>query len=175
MHRLGHLKYTTLDTHFSFPVFIIYKTHTKREKKECTVVDIRKLNNLVFPDAYPFPLQFGIIIIIQECTNLAILDATLFFYQWLLHPNYWYMFIVVTYCKQKIFQILIMGYINLIAHVQRKINNILWEIEEWACAYVDNIVCKKKSLADFFTKLCVLFDIFLYYNILIEPTKSYLN
>lgn len=32
-----------------------------------------------------------------------------------------------------------------------------------------------RSLADLLTKLRILFDIFLYYNILIQPIKSYLN
>lgn len=45
----------------------------------------------------------------------------------------------------------------------------------WACAYVNNIVCRGKSLADLFTKLRVFFDIFLRYNISIQPTKFYLN
>lgn len=39
-----------------------------------------------------------------------------------------------------------MGYINLVAYVQRKINNIFWELQEWAYAYINNIVCRRKSL-----------------------------
>ena len=68
-----------------------------------------------------------------------------------------------------------MGYINSVAYVQREINNILREVREWACVYVDNIVCGGKSLLDLLIKLRVLFNIFLRYNISIQPTKSYLN
>lgn len=65
-----------------------------------------------------------------------------------------------------------MGYINLIGYVQCEIENILQVVEEWAQAYIDNIVHGGKSLTDLFVKLCILFDIFLHYNISIQRTKS---
>lgn len=103
MQRLGRLKYTTSHTLFRFPVFVVYKTNVKRERKVYAVVNIRKLNDLVIPDVYFFLLQSNIIVSIQGCTNLALLDATSFFYHWLLHPNHQYMFTVVTHRRQKIF------------------------------------------------------------------------
>ncbi len=175
MQRLGRLKYTTSHTPFSFPVFMVYKTNAKGERKGRAVVDIRKLNDLVVSDAYPLPLQSNIIASIQGCTNLAVLDAASFFYQWLLHPDHRYMFTVVTHRGQETFQVPIMGYINLVAYVQREIDNILRDVREWACAYVNDIVCGGKSLPDLLTKLRMLFDIFIRYNISIQPTKSYLN
>lgn len=71
------------------------------------------------------PLQSNIIASVQECTHLAVLDAASFIYQWLLHSDHRYMFIVVTHQGQETFQVPIMGYINLVAYVQRKIDNIL--------------------------------------------------
>ncbi len=85
------------------------------------------------------------------------------------------MFTIITHQGQETFQVLIMGYINSVAYVQCEIDNILREVREWTCAYVDNIVCGGKSLPDLLTKLRMLFDIFLHYNISIQPTKSYLN
>lgn len=41
---------------------------------------------------------------------------------------------------QKIFQVLIIVYINSVAYVQREINNILGDVWEWAQAYVNNII-----------------------------------
>lgn len=114
MQRLGYLKYTTSHTLFSFLVFVIYKTKSKSKKKRHAVVDICQLNALVILDAYSLLLQSDIIASIQECTNLAVLDAALFFYQWLLHPNHWYMFTIVTHQEQKTFQVPIMRYINLV-------------------------------------------------------------
>ncbi len=67
------------------------------------MVDIRKLNDLVIPDAYSLPLQSDIIASVQGCTNLAVLDAASFFYQWLLYLDYQYMFTIVTYQGQETF------------------------------------------------------------------------
>lgn len=80
MHRLSRLKYITLHTPFSFPVFVVYKMNAKEERNGRAVVNICKLNNLVISDAYFFHLQSDIIANVQGCTNLAVLDATLFFY-----------------------------------------------------------------------------------------------
>lgn len=55
------------------------------------------------------------------------------------------MFTVVTYCGQETFQVSIIGYINSVAYVQKEINNILRKVRDWACAYVDNIICSAKS------------------------------
>lgn len=68
-----------------------------------------------------------------------------------------------------------MGYINLGAYVQFKIDNIFWDVQKCACAYANNIVRGGRSLADLLTKLRVFFMIFPRYNIWIQPTKSSFN
>lgn len=128
MQCLDRLKYIISYTPFSFPVFVIYKTNAKRGKKRRAVVNISKLNDIVISDAYSLALQSDIVTSIQQCINLAVLNTALFFYKWLLHLNHPYMFIVITYQGQKIFQGLIMEDINLVAYVQRKIENIFWNV-----------------------------------------------
>lgn len=113
-------------------MFVIYKTDFHGKRKGRAVVDIRKLNNLVLPDSYPLPLQSKIIANVQGYTNLAVLDAASFFYQWLLHPDHRFMFTVITHRGQETFQVPIMGYINLVAYVQREIDNIFRAVRTWA-------------------------------------------
>ena len=175
LQRLGRLKYTTSHTSFSFPVFVIWKTAANGEKKGQAVVDIRKLNDLVIPDAYLLPFQSEIIANVQGYTNLAVLNAALFFYQWLLHPDHRYMFTIVTHRGQETFQVPIIDYINSVAYVQREIDNILRDVRDWARAYINDIICGGSSLDDLLHQLRILFEIFLHYNISIKPTKSYLN
>lgn len=175
LQRQGCLVYTQTHTPFSFPVFVIWKPGPDGSKKGCAVVDIRKLNDLVVPDLYPLPLQSEIIANVQGCTHLAILDAASFFYQWLLHPDHRFMFTVVTHWGQETFQVPIMGYINSVAYVQREIDNILRDVRDWARAYVNDIICEAKSLDNLLVKLRTLFEIFVAYNISIQPTKSFLN
>ena len=117
LQRLGRLKYTTSPTSFSFLVFVIWKTAANGEKKGQAVMNIRKLDNLVISDAYPLPLQLEIIVNVQGYTNLAVLDAASFFYQWFLHHDHCYMFTVVTNRGQDTFQVPIMGYINSVAYI----------------------------------------------------------
>ena len=130
---------------------------------------------MVLPDSYLLPLQSQIIANVQGCTNLAVLDATSFFYQWLLHPYHRFMFTVVTHHGQETFQVPIMGYINSVAYVQRENDNILRDVRACAQVYVDDIICGTRSLPNLLDKLQILFDIFLHYNISIKPAKSYLN
>ena len=83
---------------------------------------------MVLPDSYPLLLQSEIITNVQGCSNLAVLDAASFFYQWLLHPDHRFMFTVVTHRGQETFQVPIMGYINSVAYVQHEIDNILQDV-----------------------------------------------
>ena len=93
-------------------------------------MDIRKLNDLVIPNVYPLPLQSEIIANVQGYINLAVLDVVSFFYQWLLHPNYRYIFTVITHRGQETFQVPIIDYINSVAYVQREIDNILYDVRD---------------------------------------------
>lgn len=68
-----------------------------------------------------------------------------------------------------------MGYINSVIYIQWEIDNIFWDVQAWVQTYIDNIICSARSLPDLLQKLRILFEIFLEYNILIQPTKSYLN
>lgn len=124
LQRQSRLVYTQTHTPFSFPVFMVWKPGPDSSRKRRAVVNIQKLNNFVVPDPYFLPLQSEIIVNIQGCTHLAVLDAASFFYQWLLHLKHRYMFTVVTHQGQKTFQVLIIGYINLVAYVQREIDKI---------------------------------------------------
>lgn len=103
MHKQSCLQYTTDPTPFSFPIFVIDKTDQHGRRKCCTVIDIWKVNKLVLADSYLLPLQSEIIAHVQECTNLAVLDAALFFYQWRLQPNHCFMFTVIIHRGQETF------------------------------------------------------------------------
>ena len=175
LQQQGRLLYTQGHTPFSFPVFVVWKPEPNGTKKRRAVVDIRRLNKLVVPDAYPVPLQSDIIASVRGRTHLAILDAASFFYQWHLHPDFCYMFTIITHRGQESFQVPIMGYINSMAYVQREINNILRGVRDWARAYVDDIICGAKSLDNLLFNLRILFKIFVAYKILIKSTKSFLN
>lgn len=103
MHCQGQVKFITNHTMFNFLVFVIQKMDIKGKKKSSIVVDIWKLNKIVFSNSYLLSLQSEIITKIQKFTNLAFFNTVFFFYQWLLYPNHYFIFTVMIFCRQKTF------------------------------------------------------------------------
>ena len=175
LHDQGRLEYTKQPTPFSYPVFVVWKTLPNGDRKGRAVVDIRGLNNLIVPDVYPVPLQSDIIAKLLGCTHLAVLDAVSFFYQWLVHPDSRHMLTVVTHRGQETFNVPIMGCMNSIAYVQRRIDHILRALKDFAQAYIDDIVVGSGSFEEHIYHLKRLFQLLVENNISIAPEKTFLG
>lgn len=175
IHYLGHFKFTFEYTLFNFSIFDVQKLNSEDKKKCRAVVNIQKLNQMVFSNSYLLFFQSEIITNVQRCTNLAMLDAAFFFYQQLFYLKHRFMSIFITDHDQEIFWVLIMGYINLVVYFQQEIDKILQGLFIWAQAYIDNIICKARSFSDLLKKLRIQINIFFKYNISIKSTKSFLN
>ena len=74
------------------------------------VVDIRGLNQLIIPDVYPMPLQAEILASICGCHYISMIDATLYFHQWQVHPESCHCLMVVSHLGQHTFNFAIMGF-----------------------------------------------------------------
>ena len=175
MHTLGRLEWTKGPTPFSFPVFVVWKTNNEGIKKGRPVVDIRGLNDLLIPDAYPLPGQSEVIAILQGCTHIAVLDAASFFYQWRVHPLYRHMLTMVTHRGQETFNVPVMGCMNSIAYVQRQIDTILRSLRAHTRTYIDDIVSGARSMTEHITRLRAIFELLSTYNISINPGKTFLG
>ena len=174
MHRQGRLDWTKGETPFSYPVFVVWKTLPDGTRKGRAVVDIRGLNSLIVPDAYPVPLQSEIIGSLVGCSHISVLDASSFFYQWRVHPKDRHMLTIVTHRGQETFNVPVMGCMNSIAYVQRQIDKILRPVKH-ARAYIDDVVTGATSFQQHLKDLRELFQLFVDYNISISPTKTYLG
>lgn len=130
---------------------------------------------MMLPNFYFLLLYSEIITNVWGYTNLVVWDAISFCFQWLFHPNHFFMFIIVTYRDQKIFEVPIMSYINFVTYVQYKIDNHPWGVHAWAHIYVNDIICRAKSLSNLLKKLRILFNIFFKYNIFIKLSKSFFH
>lgn len=153
----------------------MWKNLPNGERKGRAVVDIRGLNDLIIPDVYPIPLQTNIIANLLEYTHISVLDAVSFFYQWLIDPKYRRMLTVVSHRGQETFNVPIMGYMNSITYIQRRIDIILRAIKDFAQAYIDNIVVRSDSFQKHLYHLRKLFQILVKYNISISPSKTFLG
>lgn len=145
LHSLGRISWTKTSTPFSYPCFVVWKTLPSGERKGRVVVDIRGLNNLTIPDAYPLPLQSDIIFAVRDCSFITIIDCVSFYYQWRVHPNDRHKLTVVSHRGQECFNVAVMGK-NSPSYVQRQIDRILRPYCHCARAYVDDIVIFSRTL-----------------------------
>lgn len=130
---------------------------------------------MILSNSYFLLMQSKIIANIQKYINLIILDVISFSDKQLLHLDYCFIFIVIIYHSQEIFQASIIRYINFAIYIQYKIDNNFQDVRSWACLYIGNIICRAKFWPNILKKLRIFFDTFLKYNISIKSTKSFLN
>lgn len=175
LHSLGRMSWTKTSTPFSYPCFVVWKTLPSGERKGRVVVDIRGLNNLTIPDAYPLPLQSDIIFAVRDCSFITVIDCVSFYYQWRVHPNDRHKLTVVSHRGQECFNVAVMGYKNSPSYVQRQIDRILRPYRHCARAYVDDIVIFSRTLEDHVRQLRQIFGVLRSNNISIKPTKAFIG
>ena len=174
MHRQGRLKWTNSPTPFSYPVFVVWKSLPDGTRKGRTIVDIRVLNDLMVPNAYPVPLQSDIIADLRGCSHISVFDANSFFYQWRVHPDDTFKLTTVNFRGQETFLVPVMGCRNSIAYVQRQMDRILRGYA-FARAYIDDVVIASHSMKEHLHHLRSIFQFFTKLGIAIKPTKAFLG
>lgn len=141
------------------------------------VVDIRALNQITMPDAYPVPSQADILAAVQGTTYISTVDCASFFYQWRVKLQDRHKLTVSSHRGQETFQVAVMGYRNLPAYVQRMIDRILCPHRDFSKAYVDDIVIytKSKRLSNHIAHLDSVFKSLMEKRISLAPRKSFLG
>lgn len=174
LHRQGKLEWTDKSTPFSFPCFVVYRGPPDKRKGR-VVIDIRALNEVTLPDAYPIPLQADIIQAVHGAAFLSVIDCASFFYQWRVHLRHRHRLTVVTHRGQESFNVAVMGYKNSPAYVQRQIDRILRLYRAFARAYVDDIIVFSKTAEEHAEHLRKIFDVLSANNISINPKKAFIG
>ena len=174
LHRTGKLSWTNESTPFSYPVFCVWKT-VEGERKGRVVVDIRGLNAITQPDAYPLPLQADILTLVRDCKYISVIDCSAFFYQWRVHPADRHKLTVVSHRGQESFNVAVMGYKNSPAYVQRQIDRLLRTLRGFARAYVDDIVIFSHTRKEHESHLRRVFTVLAENNISIKAAKAFLG
>ncbi len=170
----NRLKFTIVATSFAYSIFVVWTVKNEMRKKRA-IMNIRELNSLLVSDAYSVSFQSEIIDDLLECKYLSILDANVFFYQWRMHSNDVYKQTMMTHREQKLFLILIMRNRNFVTYVQRQINILLNDLRKFVKIYIDDIICRSKTLQEHLNHLRILFRIFLRKEIIINSFKTFLE
>ena len=124
------------------------------------MVDIRGLNKIAEDDCYPMPLQIDITSAVAGARFITTVDATSFFYQFLVSEQDRNKFTVVSHQGQEYFKVAVMGFKNSPAYVQRRIDIILCPFQEFARAYIDDIVIFSTSFEEHVAHLHCVFSFF---------------
>ena len=175
LHRQDRMEWTTTATPFSFPCFVVWKDTPNSGPKGRVVVDIRALNKITMPDAYPVPSQAEILAEVRNSKFISTVDAASFFYQWWVKPTHRHRLTVSSHRGQESFKVPVMGYRNSPAYVQRMIDRILRPFRQFCRAYVDDIVIYSSTLDEHIQHLQQVFGVLAKLNIHLSPKKSFLG
>jgi len=175
LQKQDRIAWTARETPFSYPVFVVWKTLENGTRKGRVVVDIRGLNAVTIPDAYPLPLQADITAAVKDASFISVVDCASFFYQWRVHPDDRHKLTVVSHRGQESFNVAVMGFKNSPAYVQRQIDRLLRPFRTFARAYVDDIVIYSKTLKEHLRHLSAIFSLFVKRGISIKPSKAFLG
>jgi hypothetical protein len=109
LHTAGRMEWVNEPSPFAHPVFAVWRTVHGIEKGR-EVIDLRQLNKYGVPDAYPLPLQQEIIQELRGKRCVSVIDATSFFYQLAVHPDYRDRFTLISPRGIERFNVAPMGY-----------------------------------------------------------------
>jgi len=173
LHAQNRLRWTSSAGPFSFPCFVVWK-RTDAGLKGRVVIDIRALNKIAVPDAYPLPTQAEILSQLSGCDYISTVDCASFFYQWKVAPQHQHYLTVSSHRGQETFNCVIMGYRNSVQYVQRNIDTILREHRSYARAYIDDIVIFSRTFEEHIQHLKRVFAALQKHRIHLSAKKSFL-
>ncbi|TAQ84474.1 hypothetical protein B7494_g7190 [Chlorociboria aeruginascens] len=174
LHEQGRMVYTTDNSPFSFPIFVVHKALASGTDVGRAVADIRDLNLAAIPDTYPLPLQSEIIAMCRGCPFISAIDATSFFFQWRVHPESRKYLTVVSHRGQETFNVAIMGFRNSPAYCQRKMDSFFRGLT-FAKAYIDDIIVASRTFEAHLEHLRTIFGILLHRHITVKAKKLFLG
>jgi len=174
LHEQGRMEWVDGPTPFALPVFVAYR-NLNNERKGRAVVDLRAVNRASVPDSYPLPLQHEIIESIRGKKFLTVIDASKFFLQFLVHPDYRDRFTIISHRGLERAKVALLGYRNSPAYVQRFMDRLLKPHRHFCRAFIDDVVIFSDSFEDHMKHLEAIFRLFIKKNIGLSAEKSFVG
>lgn len=159
---------------FALPVFVVWRT-VHGEEKGRVVSDLRPLNKWAVPDNYPLPLQKDVVESIRGKKYLTVIDATSFFYQFLVHPDYRDRFTIISHRGLEQSTVALMGFRNSPAHVQRFMDQLLRKHCRYCRAFIDDIIIYSDTFEEHLHHLRTILRLFQRRGISLSPKKSFIG
>ena len=154
-----------------WPVFVV-----KKGAKWRPVVDLRGLNRLIAPDAYPPPRQDDIVAALRGKYWLSVFDIRSAYYQRRVHPDDWWKLAVATHRGLEAWTVTPMGLCISVAHQQRYMDKLLrhfrWRV---ACCFIDDIIVFSDTFEDHLRDLDDILGILENVGLTVQPYKCFVG
>lgn len=139
LHAEGKMDWMDQPTPIACPVFVVWKT-TDNVKKGRVVVDLRPLNKIAVPDAYPLPDQEDIKSSLRGKKYFTMFDASAFFFQLPVYGPHRDRMVIVSPRGLEVSNVVLMGFKNSPSFAQRYMDRLFFKHRHFVRAYIDDIV-----------------------------------
>ncbi|RWA03570.1 hypothetical protein EKO27_g11536 [Xylaria grammica] len=174
LHNKDRMEWVSEPTPFAHPLFVVWRTVHGVEKGR-VVNDLRNLNRIAVPDNYPLPLQANVINALKGKKFITIVDATGFFHQFSVHPDYRDRFTIISPRGLERSKVALMGFRNTPAYAQRFMDKLLRDYDHYCKAFIDDICIFSNTAEEHAEHLTKMFALFKSKNIAINPKKSFIG
>lgn len=159
---------------FGWPVFVVYRGSGPNRKGR-VVVDIRGLNAISEPDAYPLPLREEQLAAVEGCQFLSTMDMSSSFYQFRAFPKDTAKLAVISHRGKEKLLTAVMGYVNSVAHVQKFAEREFRAFRHCLQVYIDDWLVHSKTLEDHATHLLQILSRMEELNITMSLKKTFIG
>ena len=174
LHTENCLKWVSTITSFTYLCFVVWRD-TQEGCKNRVVVNIWALNKITISDIYSVPFQVEILAAVHSSNYISTIDCSSFFHQWRVKSEACHKLTVSSHWGQEVFKVTVMKYRNSSVYVQRIIDKILWEQQQFAWVYMNNIVISFNTLNEHLQHLNSVFKVLAKKNICLSSKKSFLR
>lgn len=140
LHSKDRFQWTKKNIFWNYFCFVVWKVDSNEVEKRRMIVNMKRLNDLTISNVYFLFLQFGIIVVVWNCSYISIINCAKFFYQWRIHLFNRHKLTIINHRDQKSFNVIVMKYWNSSFYLQKQIDRFLQNCHAFVKAYINDVI-----------------------------------
>ena len=169
----GKMAPMDLPSPIACPAFIVWRV-SNGVRKGRVVIDLRPLNKITVPDAYPLPDQSDIMNDTRGSKWFSVLDGTGFFHQLPVYTAHRDRMVVCSARGLEISNVALMGFRNSPAFGQRFVDRLFSKLRHFIRVYIDDFVVFSDTMSEHLDHLEQVLKITLDNRVRIAAEKSFI-